>query len=95
MAIKNILNMNNQDFAYSQYSSKNNTIYANETLCIANNVTTNFRDTAKILGVRENLLVNWLLLNNYCYRDRKRNNQALCKIYGVFPNEGFYNRVRS
>lgn len=89
MAIKNILNMNNQDFTYSQYSSENNTIYANETLSIANNVTTNFRDTAKILGVRENLLVNWLLLNNYCYRDKKGIIKPYAKYMEFFQMRDF------
>ena len=89
MAIKNILNMNNQDFTYSEYSSENNTIYANETLSIANNVTTNFRDTAKILGVRENLLVNWLLLNNYCYRDKKGIIKPYAKYMEFFQMRDF------
>lgn len=36
-------------------------------------LSTNFRDTAKIIGIRENLFVSWLLLNNYCYRDASDN----------------------
>ena len=32
---------------------------------------TNFRDTSKIYGIKEGLFINWLLLNNYCYRDKK------------------------
>ena len=31
------------------------------------NLITNFRDSAKIIGVRENMLVNYLLINNFCY----------------------------
>lgn len=49
---------------FTNYSPENNVFNIT-------NVTTNFRDTAKILGIREGLLVNWLLLNNYCYRDKK------------------------
>ncbi|MEW9077252.1 antA/AntB antirepressor family protein [Terrisporobacter glycolicus] len=37
------------------------------------NLSTNFRDTAKIIGIRENLFISWLLLNNYCYRDASDN----------------------
>lgn len=37
------------------------------------NLSTNFRDTAKIIGIRENLFISWLLLNNYCYRDATDN----------------------
>lgn len=36
-------------------------------------LSTNFRDTAKIIGIRENLFISWLLLNNYCYRDASDN----------------------
>ena len=34
-----------------------------------NDLFTNFRDTAKMFGMKENLLIGWLLLNNFCYRD--------------------------
>ena len=37
------------------------------------NIDTNFRDTAKILGIKESLFINWLLINNFCYRDLKDN----------------------
>lgn len=32
---------------------------------------TNFRDTAKELGIKQNKFINWLLDNNYVYRDNK------------------------
>ena len=32
---------------------------------------TNFRDTAKLFGMRVSLLVGWLILNKYCYRDKR------------------------
>ncbi|WP_297133354.1 antA/AntB antirepressor family protein [Terrisporobacter sp.] len=38
---------------------------------IQSDLLTNFRDTAKLLGTRVSLLVSWLILNNYCYRDKK------------------------
>lgn len=31
---------------------------------------TNFRDTAKILGMKESMLIGWLVLRNFCYRDK-------------------------
>jgi Phage anti-repressor protein len=45
---------------------------------------TNFRDSAKLIGVRENLLVNWLLLNNYCYRDKSGNIKPYAKFMDFF-----------
>lgn len=30
---------------------------------------TNFRDTAKMFGMKENMLISWLILRNFCYRD--------------------------
>jgi len=44
-----------------------------KTLKSSINLSTNFRDTAKIIGIRENLFISWLLLNNYCYRDASDN----------------------
>ena len=29
---------------------------------------TNFRDTAKMFGMKENILISWLILRNFCYR---------------------------
>lgn len=37
-----------------------------------NNNPMNFRQTAKEFGVMESFLINWLLLNDYCYRDDKK-----------------------
>ena len=51
--------------------------------------TTNFRDTAKILGVRENLLVNWLILNHYCYRDKKGQIKPYAKFMDFFAMKSF------
>lgn len=89
MAIKSMFNMNGQDFTYSQYCPENNGSYKNETPAIRSNVTTNFRDTAKILGVREGLLVNWLLLNNYCYRDKKGIIKPYAKYMEFFQMRDF------
>ena len=44
---------------------------SNKTIATESNLLTNLRDTAKIFGIRESLLIGWLLLNNYCYRDKK------------------------
>ncbi|MBN9647101.1 phage antirepressor KilAC domain-containing protein [Terrisporobacter glycolicus] len=30
---------------------------------------TNFRDTAKMFGMKENMLISWLILRNFCYRE--------------------------
>ena len=50
---------------------------------------TNFRDTAKILGVRENLLVNWLLINKYCYRDKHGKIKPYAKFMEFFAMKDF------
>ena len=50
---------------------------------------TNFRDTSKLFGVRENLLVNWLLLSNYCYRDKKGNIKPYAKFMDCFYMKEF------
>lgn len=50
---------------------------------------TNFRDTSKLFGVRENLLVNWLLLSNYCYRDKKGNIKPYAKFMDCFHMKEF------
>lgn len=88
-AINNLFNMSNQNFTYSDYSCENSAIYANEKAAISANVITNFRDTAKIFGVRENLLVNWLLLNNYCYRDKKGTIKPYAKSMEFFQMREF------
>lgn len=31
---------------------------------------TNFRDAAKIFGIKENMLINWMILRSFCYRDK-------------------------
>ncbi len=33
---------------------------------------TNFRDTAKELGMKQNAFITWLLDNNFIYRDKKK-----------------------
>lgn len=48
------------------------------------NLKTNFRDTSKLYGIRENLFVNWLLLNNYCYRDKKGIIKPYAKVMEYF-----------
>lgn len=35
------------------------------------NLLTNFRDTAKELKIKQNEFIDWLIENNYIYRDRK------------------------
>lgn len=53
------------------------------------NIDTSFRDSAKILGIRENLLINWLLINNYCYRDVKGNIKPYSKYMDYFTLREF------
>lgn len=53
------------------------------------NLKTNFRDTSKLYGIRENLFVNWLLLNNYCYRDIKGNIKPYAKVMEYFNMREF------
>lgn len=55
----------------------------------SNTLNTNFRDTSKLFGVRENLLVNWLLLSNYCYRDKKGNIKPYAKFMDCFYMKEF------
>lgn len=38
---------------------------------VARNLLTNFRDTAKELGLKEKDFISWLLVNKYVYRDQK------------------------
>ncbi|WP_343342736.1 antA/AntB antirepressor family protein [Terrisporobacter petrolearius] len=63
----------------SQYTKSNTKTYPNtktsthKSEISSIDLSTNFRDTAKIIGIRENLFVSWLLLNNYCYRDASDN----------------------
>lgn len=45
---------------------------------------TNFRDTSKLFGIRENLFVNWLLLNNYCYRDKNGTIKPYARVMDYF-----------
>lgn len=62
-------------------------IYIKEEKCSTLN--TNFRDTSKLFGVRENLFVNWLLLSNYCYRDKKGNIKPYAKFMDCFHMKEF------
>lgn len=48
------------------------------------NLITNFRDSAKIIGVRENMLVNYLLINNFCYRDKDSTIKPYSKYMDYF-----------
>lgn len=72
-------NMQNQNTDTSSFTNSNTETYTTAqtstftTEKSSINLSTNFRDTAKILGIRENLFISWLLLNNYCYRDAKGN----------------------
>lgn len=50
---------------------------------------TNFRDTSKLFGIRENLLVNWLIINNYIYRDKKGNIKPYAKVMEYFQMREF------
>ena len=49
-----------------------------------NNIDTNFRDTSKLFGIRENLFVNWLILNKYIYRDNRGNLKPYAKVMNYF-----------
>lgn len=94
--IKGLLEITNNNFQNSSNKSTNYTDVTKEKLLVTknldnvtSNLTTNFRDTAKIIGVRENLLVNWLLLNNYCYRDKKGNIKPYAKSMEFFAMREF------
>ncbi len=50
---------------------------------------TSFRQTAKIFGVREKLLVNWLLLNDFCYRDEDEKVKPFEKYKDLFDIRNF------
>lgn len=50
----------------------------------ATDLKTNFRDTSKLLGIRENLFVNWLILNKYIYRDSGGNLKPYAKVMNYF-----------
>lgn len=54
-----------------------------------NTLKSNFRDTSKLFGIRENLFVNWLLLNNYCYRDKQGNIRPYAKAMDYFYMKEF------
>lgn len=92
--IKNILNTGDDFYNFDDFDDFDDLpqdidTYENEIIPPANSCTTNFRDTAKILGVRENLLVNWLLLNNYCYRDKKGIIKPYAKYMEFFQMRDF------
>lgn len=38
---------------------------------VSRKLNTNFRDTAKMLGIKESIFINWLIENKYIYRDKK------------------------
>ena len=69
------------DFAQSNLITNRN-IEENENSL--NNVDTNFRDTSKLFGIRENLFVNWLILNKYIYRDNRGNLKPYAKVMNYF-----------
>lgn len=50
---------------------------------------TNFRDTAKMFGMKENLLIGWLLINNFCYRDNYNNIRPHAKHMNYFELRPF------
>ena len=56
---KNVIECEAVDIDEAEYISKDGELL------------TNFRDTSKIYGIKEGLFINWLLINNYCYRDKK------------------------
>lgn len=58
------------------------------------NLLTNFRDTAKELGVKESFFINWLLEKNYIYRDCKGKLQpyAASMDKGLFEIKEFSSR---
>lgn len=39
---------------------------------VSRKLNTNFRDTAKMFGIKESIFINWLIENKYIYRDKKR-----------------------
>lgn len=47
---------------------------------------TNFRDTAKELGIGQKKLITWLLDNGYLYRDKKKN----LKAYQLYIDKGLF-----
>lgn len=58
------------------------------------NLLTNFRDTAKELGVKESFFINWLLEKNYIYRDCKGKLQPYASSMdkGLFEIKEFSSR---
>ncbi|WP_455539112.1 antA/AntB antirepressor family protein [Terrisporobacter sp.] len=51
---------------------------------VATDLKTNFRDTSKLFGIRENLFVNWLILNKYIYRDSRGELKPYAKVMNYF-----------
>ena len=78
-----------QNMKISTYQALDNNEDTINSNLYTKNLNTNFRDTAKILGVRENLLVNWLLINNYCYRNKKGEIRPYAKVMGYFTMKEF------
>lgn len=58
------------------------------------NLLTNFRDTAKELGVKQNFFVKWLIEHKYVYRDSKKDLKpyASPKTAGLFELKEFSSR---
>lgn len=52
---------------------------------VERNLLTNFRDTAKELGIKERQFIQWLLDNKYIYRDK----QGKLKPYAQYTNDLF------
>lgn len=77
-------------------SYDNETIYKKENISTTYEIAdrkstlkTNFRDTSKLFGIRENLFVNWLLLNNYCYRDKNGTIKPYARVMDYFYMKEF------
>ena len=75
------------------YSTNNNYVNTNDNYISVNkevntstttDLKTNFRDTSKLFGIRENLFVNWLILNKYIYRDNRGNLKPYAKVMNYF-----------
>ena len=69
---------------------------------VSRKLNTNFRDTAKMLGIKESIFINWLIENKYIYRDKKRKlmpysekNTGLFEVKETMNNKTNWTRVQT
>ena len=54
-----------------------------------NDLFTNFRDTAKMFGMKERPLIDWLISNDFCYRDNSKRIRPRAKYMRYFELKPF------